>query len=346
MSVSTVPDGMQPWMLDYTPEQLLKLKEFMDDTPMPWTASWYSMNSVIFIVALYGGAKVIHALLTRFGPTLFAKLKEAQQRVVIVHVLEIIVTTIMFICQVYCAPVYWGNFDKRYLQFGGILSNMGCLLYAFELIYRCTMRTSLLVHHLATMFLISFIFAVMYKTQHPAYFQLGLSFVYQATTEQSTFIGLLMYRFLKPARTTALTLYFAAIQTLVCKFASLFHSIYVWAKYLVHVDAVPKDYHTAFSVVFTLCFVCLLGTQVWGAWVVWILGKRVDEEVGRGGVVGSEKWRVEFREVGEERVQEIVVGEEEKGEKSEKVLDCVTFVTVDLRSDRRPDTPSTLVDVE
>ncbi|KAJ3040638.1 hypothetical protein HDV00_010663 [Rhizophlyctis rosea] len=337
---ATAADSLQPWMREYTPEQMLQLKEFVDDVTMPWTPTWYSMNAVVFMVALYAGAKAIQTLSRIFGPRYFKKMKESQQRVAIVHVLEIIVTTIMFGIQIYCSPLYWGNFDKGYMQFGGVIANMACLLYSFELIYRSTMRTPLLLHHLATMFLISFLFVVLYKTHHPAYLQLGLSFIYQATTEQSIFIGLLMYRFLKPCRITALTLYFAAIQTLLCKLASLFHSIYLWTHYLIHVDAVPRDYHTAFSVVFTICFVCLLGTQVWGSWVVWTLGKKVDAALRKEGIVGWRGWVVEVKEVPEEDVEVSVI----KG-KEEKKTDGVEVIEV-VDSAVRQDTPSMLVDLE
>ncbi|KAF9070241.1 hypothetical protein BDP27DRAFT_1220981 [Rhodocollybia butyracea] len=76
------------------------------------------------------------------------------------------------------------------------------------------MRWPLMTHHFCTIFAIVLVLSMLSYTQHPALISAGEIWLFQATTEQSVFIGLIMYRLGSPAKFTSNVLHFAAVQSL------------------------------------------------------------------------------------------------------------------------------------
>ncbi|KIY66840.1 hypothetical protein CYLTODRAFT_354298 [Cylindrobasidium torrendii FP15055 ss-10] len=76
------------------------------------------------------------------------------------------------------------------------------------------MRWPLLVHHFCTIFSVVFLQVVLQMTLNPALASAGLIWIFQATTEQSLFIGLFIYRLRYPKKIVQWTLKFAAVQGL------------------------------------------------------------------------------------------------------------------------------------
>ncbi|RKO82714.1 hypothetical protein BDK51DRAFT_26618 [Blyttiomyces helicus] len=135
------------------------------------------------------------------------------------------------------------------------------------------------------------------KTGNPVFLSLGVVFLLQATTEQSTFIGLLMYRFKCNPYLVSRAMYFAAIQTFIAKLASMLYTVYLWVNHLVHLDGV---YYQSFNVVFVLSAAGLLGTQIYGVMVLAKIGQSVERKrrstaepemraAGNGGVEASDE---------------------------------------------------------
>ncbi len=101
------------------------------------------------------------------------------------------------------------------------------------------MRWPLLIHHLCvnsfssffitllgltwtlqTLFAIIFVQVVLQITEHPPLATAGYIWLFQATTEQSIFVGLFLYRLQYPKLLVKRTLQFAAVQSLYVPFLS------------------------------------------------------------------------------------------------------------------------------
>ncbi|KAJ3996007.1 hypothetical protein F5050DRAFT_1572362 [Lentinula boryana] len=80
--------------------------------------------------------------------------------------------------------------------------------------YRVSVRWPLMTHHFCTIFAIVLLLSVLSYTRHLALMGVGEIWLFQATTEQSVFIGLLMYRIGCSYKMTRNVLYFAAVQSL------------------------------------------------------------------------------------------------------------------------------------
>ncbi|KAJ3903745.1 hypothetical protein F5879DRAFT_803054 [Lentinula edodes] len=83
------------------------------------------------------------------------------------------------------------------------------------------MRWPLLIHHFCTIFAIVLLLSVLAYTGHPQIVAAGEIWLFQATTEQSVFIGLFMYRLRFPLRWTRDMLRFGAVQSLWVLFSCL-----------------------------------------------------------------------------------------------------------------------------
>lgn len=96
--------------------------------------------------------------------------------------------------------------------------------------------------------------------------------MFQATTEQFTFVGLLGYRLQWRPSIVQTSLVFSAIQSLICKLASLGAGVYLWYTY-----QRPADGYTGiakgWSFAFWFVSIGLLITQIYGTYVVLIVAK-------------------------------------------------------------------------
>ncbi|KAK0459308.1 uncharacterized protein EV420DRAFT_314550 [Desarmillaria tabescens] len=121
------------------------------------------------------------------------------------------------------------------------------------------MRWTLLVHHLCTLFAIIFIQIALQMALDPAIASAGLIWLFQATTEQSIFIGLVLYRLRYAKETVQSVLRFAAIQSFIFKFGFAIYLLVWWAVKL------AKFHHPidiALNVVVVLILSSLMATQV------------------------------------------------------------------------------------
>ncbi|KAE9407469.1 hypothetical protein BT96DRAFT_809454 [Gymnopus androsaceus JB14] len=83
------------------------------------------------------------------------------------------------------------------------------------------MRWPLMTHHFCTVFAIVLLLSVLSYDKHPQLIGAGEIWLFQATTEQSVFLGLLMYRLGLSDKATSRVLYFASIQSLSVTVVSL-----------------------------------------------------------------------------------------------------------------------------
>ena len=148
-------------------------------------------------------------------------------------------------------------------------------LYLFEMIYRERMRFAMLCHHCLTIFAIGFVMVLMDKTQDPSFVITGSLWLFQATTEQLTFVALFGYRLEWAPRVLRPMLRIAAVQSLLVKIASIGACIFVWFKYQKSSEVVPT-YNHAWDVVIWIAALGLMITQFWGSWVVWKMGASLE----------------------------------------------------------------------
>lgn len=120
----------------------------------------------------------------------------------------------------------------------------------------------------------SFIVVMLDRTRDPSFVLSGLIWVFQATTEQTTFIALAGYRLKWSPSIVRLLLRISAVQSLVFKLAAIAGSTYVWGKWQ---SSETSSYGIANSIVIWIVTVGLAFTQFWGSYVVWKIGDTLKE---------------------------------------------------------------------
>ncbi|CAG8753411.1 4931_t:CDS:2, partial [Ambispora leptoticha] len=139
-------------------------------------------------------------------------------------------------------------------------------LYIFELLYRPVMRLPLVMHHCITICIPIFVAYIIQEGDNLDLLPLALIILFQATTEQITFVGLFLYR-IKPSLSSR-TLLFAAVQVSILKFSMLVWSYVFWGRYVLpHREG--QSLVKAFNVIFPISGIILFGTQIWSTYVVY-----------------------------------------------------------------------------
>lgn len=143
------------------------------------------------MLLLYVMAKVIEISFGRFSLS-YRSMSITNQRNSVTYVMDILLTGGALLFQLISSPVL----NNRYTFAASGMLKLAALiisgLYIFELTYRITMRWPLMSHHFCTIFAIVLLLSVLSYTRHPALMGVGEIWLFQATTEQSVFVGLLM----------------------------------------------------------------------------------------------------------------------------------------------------------
>ncbi|BGP44477.1 hypothetical protein JCM10450v2_000291 [Rhodotorula kratochvilovae] len=243
---------------------------------IPTTIPFFSVPTFVFFILLYLSAKATERGLARYSKD-YRRLSPANQRNTVTYVLNTVYTTVALILQLIAAPVLAHSYTQLGFQSITLTAAIISALYVFEVIYRDFMRPSLLAHHFCTLLAIISLFVTIEKTFHPEIVTVGAIWLFQATTEQSVFIGLLMYRLGCSARNTRWMLRFAAVQSFLCKFAFAIYLIVEHSLRLVQFHSDPRDVY--FSIIVYLVGSLLLATQVYGSWAVWAISLKLDKAV-------------------------------------------------------------------
>ncbi|GAA5827260.1 hypothetical protein JCM11251_001197 [Rhodosporidiobolus azoricus] len=252
----------------------------------PTTVAFFSVPTFVFFVTLYLSAKVTEQVLFRSSAE-YKLLNAANQRNTVTYVLNTVFTTVALACQLVGTPALVRSYSQLGVQCITVTSAMISALYLFELVYRESMRPSLLAHHFCTLLAIFSLYISIEKSYHPATVTIGVIWLFQATTEQSIFIGLIMYRLKRNARLTLFTLRFAAIQSFICKFAFAIYLLVFHSLYLVKFNSLATDVY--FSVIVYTVGLLLLTTQAYGSWAVWAISLKLAKQMkaGSDGVAAS-----------------------------------------------------------
>ncbi|KAF9067972.1 hypothetical protein BDP27DRAFT_1267003 [Rhodocollybia butyracea] len=263
-------------MENLPPANQLELVKVQTNIVYMTTVAFFSVSCVCYMLILYIIAKTIEMFLCRFS-VCYRELSFANQRNTTTYVLDILITTAGLVLQLISSPVLVSRYTFNNFGMLKVTALLISGLYIFELTYRSSMRWPLMIHHFSTIFSIVLLLSVASYTSHPALMGAGEIWLFQATTEQSVFIGLLMYRLGSSPKLTYNVLYFASIQSFIFKLAFATYLIVFWAQKLVRFHSSPDD--LAFSVFLVVLVVLLVFTQIYGAWAVWSLATRVNRSI-------------------------------------------------------------------
>ncbi|KAJ3774162.1 hypothetical protein FB446DRAFT_491120 [Lentinula raphanica] len=167
------------------------------------TVAFYPVPTVIYTLVLYMMAKATEFSLYVFSEQ-YRQMSFENKRNTVTYILDTIITLAVLILQIVAAPILASKFtfDNVNMLKASALLISG--LYIFELTYRPSMRWPLLIHHFCTIFAIVLLLSVLAYTGHPQIVAAGEIWLFQATTEQTVFIGLFMSFSSLPLRLTSL----------------------------------------------------------------------------------------------------------------------------------------------
>ncbi|KAJ6571628.1 hypothetical protein B0H19DRAFT_1255585 [Mycena capillaripes] len=166
-------------------------------------------------------------------------------------------TTVTLVLQLCASPLLAEQYTFDRIDLVKLAGLLVSGLYIFELINRSILRLPILIHHFCTLFATVLIVCTLQKTQHPALAALALLWLFHASTEQSIFIGLIMYRFRCSKALVQRVLYFSAVQSLY--FAVSIYLYFWWGLKLARNNKQAID--IAFSVLFVITLSALMITQ-------------------------------------------------------------------------------------
>ncbi|KAL8291959.1 hypothetical protein RQP46_001425 [Phenoliferia psychrophenolica] len=238
------------------------------------TISFFPISTFVLWTSMYIMANVLEWGLTRWTKE-FPRMSFANQRTCVMYILSIFYTTVVFALQMACTGIFISHYTVTNIHCIMVAATMITTLYLFELTYRSVMRLQMLMHHFCTVFAVIFVIACLQTTQDPSLFVTGLCWIFQASTEQVQFAGLLMYRFKCSPRAVSSTLRFGAAQALFTKMCS---SIYVFIWWGQRQARHTHPTEIAFSVILVLAMSCLMVTQFYGSYVVWILSNSYEKK--------------------------------------------------------------------
>ncbi|KAK0459310.1 uncharacterized protein EV420DRAFT_314593 [Desarmillaria tabescens] len=206
---------------------VIELMKFNMQVIYPTTVAFYSIPVFLYMPLLYVNGKGVDFLLVRFSKE-YPNLSFANRRNVATYCLNAFWTTVAFILQSVASPMLGEHYTWDRIGEARMAAVIISGLYIYELIFRTSMRWPLLVHHFCTLFATIFIQIALQIALHPAIASAGLIWLFQATTEQSVFIGLVLYRLRFSIHVVAPVLRSAAVQSFICKIASAIYLLIWW----------------------------------------------------------------------------------------------------------------------
>lgn len=252
--------------------EVVKMADQRMDVETPYV---FPIAFVTLLFILYFVANLLHGLLLpRMVGRKWRDIKAEHRRTLVVYVLQLVITTVVVAMQLSVCSLISLRFALWKVNVVRACACLIAALYLFELIYRYRMTYPMIAHHLITCFAMSLALVMCERLQDPSYVITGLLWIFQATTEQTTFVALFMYRLKAPARMLRTVFRIAAVQSIVFKFASIAGTIWMWIKFQRKADG---QLYTAWDALYWICTVGLAVTQVWGAWVVWKMGDSLEQ---------------------------------------------------------------------
>ncbi|PRP75987.1 hypothetical protein PROFUN_01703 [Planoprotostelium fungivorum] len=272
---------------------LTSLSEMLSERILPQTPSWFTINVYVLIMATYFLVRLLHDVILPnhvVGKMRWWKeFTHEHRRTMVIYVLQVVYTTIALGLQFAAIPVFWLEYRPHRLNFLQYACNIVAVLYCTELLYRTKMRIPMITHHISTLFAISIGFSMLFTLEDPSFISTGAAWLLQATTEQTTFVALFMYRMKIHMRWVQRLLYISALQSLLFKMFSTALTTYYWAQYQRFPESSTKPATVwAWNFMFWTATLCLMVTQFWGSWILYVLGRSVKVRYNAGQQPSSE----------------------------------------------------------
>ncbi|WVW82297.1 hypothetical protein I302_104303 [Kwoniella bestiolae CBS 10118] len=236
-----------------------------------WDPTLYATALLGYFLMFYVVSNILWFIYFRRS-SIFPTLGLEHQKNIVMYTMNIIFTTIALALELVATPAFAGRYalwEVQCLRTGGVLVSA---LYIFELIYRLKMRTPMIAHHFLTIIAISFTVTVFEYTQSMSYLNSAVIWLFQATTEQPTFLGLLGYRLDWNPRTVSKILKIAAVQTFIFKTASAIALVVYWG---IHQNYAYRSMDKAWTAMVFILAIGLMLTQIWGSWVTYQIAIRI-----------------------------------------------------------------------
>lgn len=208
----------------------------------------------------------------------FNTLDEEKKRNSITYIILFFATTLGFIAQVYGGmDILFRNNDstsQRRVEWTILSVQLVVMPYIWEIIYRIKIGLPLLCHHICCLSLGQLVAASFYETKNPVYLRLAILLGFQATTEQTSFLALFVYRLnLFPRHQSRLFL-IAAIQAFTVKTAVTVAAVvyYVLESYVDEKDG--TSWGLFWKIFFPFLMTVLYSAQVYASYILYTLSKR------------------------------------------------------------------------
>ena len=257
------------------------MKEYYD----LYSSSQYPWMCFNFFLILWLSSIIIRQILLRSKyQDKFRELSEARQRNIVTYVVELVITTFVFCCQIYGGTDILFQFkdttSESKLDWSILAIQLIVVLYIWELCYRIDIGWPLLVHHLVTLLLTQLAAASLFDTNDLIYARYALLFGFTATTEQISFVALFAYR-LGIYKTWQASLFNAAvIQTVVLKTVV---TVLVTVLFIIDIvngrfDNHPDGWAWFWKIFFVILLIGLYAAQIFAGWILHILSVKCTEK--------------------------------------------------------------------
>jgi hypothetical protein len=252
------------------------------DLYSPFQYQWSSINFFLAIWLLSGLFR--QALLYTKKLDInnsFYSLDEDKKRNVITYIMEVLLTTLAFILQIYGSlDILFRNEDSTsQTRYDWMVFSIQVIavLYVWELCYREKIGWPLLVHHLVTLLLIQLATASYFDTNNIVWIRFAILLGFYATTEQISFVALFFFRLNLYPEWHGILFYAAAAQAFVLKTIVTIAAIgYTIVSFYVSDDL--DDDTTNWKWFWRICFLPLLlvlyASQLYACKILYALGSR------------------------------------------------------------------------
>jgi hypothetical protein len=250
----------------------------------------------------------------------FYSLDEDKKRNVITYIMEVLLTTLAFILQIYGSlDILFRNEDStsqtRYECMVFSLQVIA-VLYVWELCYRVKFGWPLLLHHLVTLLLIQLNLASFYDTNHIACIRFAILLGFYATTEQFSFVALFFFRLKLYPEWHGFLFYAAAAQALVLKTIVTIVTI-GYVIYTFYVSDDLNDVTSNWKLFWRICFLPLLlvlyASQLYACKILYALGSRCSRAHDAASLLESKATREGFKEAQQRQAFVVFEGTDDVG---------------------------------
>lgn len=241
----------------------------------PYQYPWMGVN---FFIAFWATSVVMYKLISTspVSKHKFLDLPEDKRRNVVTYVFQLVATTVALALQLYGSRdiLFRGQNVTTAERIDACVLAMTIIviLYLWELCYRISIGVPLMIHHVVTILLIQLGHVSFFDIKDVLYLRMGVLLSFYATTEQMSFVALLVYRLNWLSNYQALLFYVAAGQAFLLKTAvTLIAAIYIAVS--IHRQQVQDDgrWGWFWTITFHGLLFLLYTTQVYASWILYTL---------------------------------------------------------------------------